>query len=129
MAHSDIGQLSTAKGGYEAQGPGRGDLHGDVGYLDREHALSSTRRTGKKEKIEQKEASPQTIVVEQWICFVLGFACVAFGTWGTFMKPGLDALSASIAWMGSLYVPALRMTAVACFGMGLVLLRRGWTHL
>jgi len=129
MAHSDIGRLSAAKGGYEAQGPGPGSLHRDVGYLGRERALSSGLRMGKREKIEQKSAPPQTIVVEQWICFVLGFACVAFGIWGTFMKTGPDALSASMAWLGSLYVPALRMTAVACFGMGLVLLRRGWTHL
>ena len=127
MAHSDIGQLSAAKGGYEPQGPG--GLHGDVGYLDRERALSSRRRMAKREKIEQKGVPPKTIVVEQWICFVLGLACVAFGIWGTFMMPGLDALSASIAWLGSLYVPALRMTAITCFGMGLVLLRRGWTNL
>jgi hypothetical protein len=83
----------------------------------------------KREKIEQKGTPPKTIVVEQWICFVLGFACVAFGAWGICMEPGLDALSASIAWLGSLYVPALRMTAVACLCMGSVLLRRGWTHL
>jgi hypothetical protein len=127
MAHSDIGQLSAAKGGYEAQGPG--SLHGEVGYLDRNRALSSRRRMRKREKTEHKGAPPKTIVVEQWICFVLGFACVVFGIWGTFMKPGLDALSASIAWLGSLYLSAWRMTAVACFGMGLVLLRRGWTHL
>lgn len=124
MAHSDIGQLSAAKGGFPVEGPR--SLRGVVGYLDRERSLSAK---PKREKIEQKGAPPKTIVVEQWICFVLGFACVAFGIWGICMKPGLDALSASIAWLGSLYVPALRMTAVACVGMGLVLLHQGWMHL
>jgi len=129
MAHSDIGQLSAAKGAYQVQGSGPGSLRGDVGYLDRERALSASRKTRKREKIEQRETSLKTIVVEQWICFMLGFACVAFGIWGICMEPGLDALSAYIAWLGSLYVPALRITAVACLGMGLVLLRRGWMHL
>ena len=130
MAHSDIGQISAAKSGHPVQGSGHGSRHVDIGYLDRERALSARQKMRKKEKLEPKGAGPpKTIVVEQWICFVLGFACVAFGIWGTFMKPGQYAPSAYIARLGSLYVPALRMTAVACLGMGLVLLRRGWTHL
>lgn len=83
----------------------------------------------KKEANEQRSVTSKTIVVEQWICFVLGFVCMAFGAWGICMRPGQYALSKYIAWLGSLYVPVLRVTAVACLGMGLVLLRRGWTHL
>jgi hypothetical protein len=127
MTHSGIGRILAAKGGYPVQGSG--SLHGDVGYLDRERVLSAGPKVRKKEENEQKGASRKTTVVEQWICFVLGFACLAFGIWGICMKPGQHALSAYIAWLGSLYVPALRMTAVACLGMGVVLLRRGWTHL
>jgi hypothetical protein len=127
MTHSGIGRILAAKGGYPVQGSG--SLHGDVGYVDRERVLSAGPKVRKKEENEQKGASPKTTVVEQWICFVLGFACLAFGIWGICMKPGQHALSAYIAWLGSLYVPALRMTAVACLGMGVVLLRRGWTHL
>jgi hypothetical protein len=127
MAHSGIGRILAAKGGYPVQGSG--SLHGDVGYLDRETALSAGPKVRKMKENEQKSISPRTIVVEQWICFALGFACMAFGIWGICMKPGQYALSAYIAWLGSLYVPALRVTAVACLGMGVVLIRRGWTHL
>jgi hypothetical protein len=86
-------------------------------------------RCGRGKKIEQKGASPKTTVVEQWICFVLGFVCMAFGAWGICMRPGQYALSEYIAWLGSLYVPALRLTAVACLGLGVMLIRRGWSHL
>ncbi|MCU1224864.1 MAG: hypothetical protein JWQ42_2957 [Edaphobacter sp.] len=123
MAHSGAGRTLAAKGG------GSGSLHGNVGYLDRERALSAGPKVRKKEEDEQKGTLPKAIIVEQWICFVLGFACMAFGIWGICMKPGQYAHSAYIAWLGSLYVPALRVTAVACLGMGVVLIRRGWTHL
>jgi hypothetical protein len=75
---------------------------------------------------ERKNAQPTTIaVIEQWICFVLGLVCMAFGIWGICMKPEQDALSAYIAWLGSLYVPTLRITAVVCVGLGVMLIRRG----
>jgi len=124
MTHSGAGRTSATKGGYPVQVSG--SLHGDVGYLDREPASSAV---WKKEEKEQKDAPPRMIVVEQWICFVLGFVCMAFGIWGICMKPGQYDLPAHIAWLGSLYIPALRVTAVACLGMGVVLVRRGWTHL
>jgi hypothetical protein len=130
MAHSDIGRILGAKGGYPVQGSGPGSLHGDdVGDRDGERALSAGRKMRKKEENEQKGAPPKTVIVEQWICFVLGFACIVFGIWGICMNPGQNALSAYIAWLGSAYVPALRVTAVACFGMGVMLVRRGWAHL
>jgi hypothetical protein len=40
------------------------------------------------------------VVVEQWICLVLGFVCMGFGMWAICMKPEQDALSAHIAWLG-----------------------------
>ena len=83
----------------------------------------------KKDGIGQKNTPTNTIVVEQWICFVLGFACMAFGAWGIFMRTGQGALSKHIAWLGSLYAPSLRLTAIACLGLGMVLIRRGWSHL
>jgi hypothetical protein len=129
MAHLGISRILTAKGGYPVQGSGPGSLHGDVGYLDHERPPGARRKMRKREKIEQKGASPKTLVVEQWICFVLGFVCMAFGAWGICMRPGQHALSEYIAWLGSLYVPALRLTAVACLGMGVMLIRRGWSHL
>ena len=131
MAHLGISRILAAKGGYPIKGSSRDPaiLYGNVGYLDREHASSAGGEVRKKEANEQRPATPVTLVVEQWICFVLGFVCIAFGAWGICMRPGQHALSEYIAWLGSLYVPALRVTAIACLGMGLVLLRRGWTHL
>jgi hypothetical protein len=129
MAHLGISRILTAQGGYPVQGSGLGSLHGDVGFFDRERPSGARRKMRKREKIEQKGASPKAIVVEQWICFVLGFVCMAFGAWGICMRPGQYALSEYIAWLGSLYMPAIRLTAVACFGMGVMLIRQGWSHL
>jgi hypothetical protein len=79
---------------------------------------------------EQESAQPKKIVViEQWICLVLGLVCMAFGMWGLCMKPEQDAFSAHIAWLGSLYMPTLRVTAIVCTGFGVMLVRRGWAHL
>jgi hypothetical protein len=124
MAHSGTGRTLAAKGRYPIQIFDRGpsSLHPDVGY--RERASSAGRRMWAREGNEPTA----TIVVEQWICFVLGFVCMACGIWGICMKPGQSALSIYIAWLGSLYVPALRITAAACLGLGVMLVRRGWAH-
>jgi hypothetical protein len=78
----------------------------------------------------QRSAQPTTIVViEQWVCFVLGLLCMAFGIWGIYVEPEEHALSAYMAWLGSLYMPTLRVTAVVCLGLGVTLVRLGWAHL
>jgi hypothetical protein len=117
MAHSGPDKILAANGGYPVQ-----DFDTQPGSL-------RGRKMRKKEEIDQKRAPPKKIVVEQWICFVLGFVCMAFGVWGICMRPGQYALSEYIAWLRSLYVPALRLTAIACLGMGVMLIRRGWSHL
>jgi hypothetical protein len=105
---------------------GTGSLHEGVGHVGRERPLSVGQGVKEKGKDERKSAQPTTIVViEQWICFVLGLVRIAFGIWGICMKPEQDALSAYIAWLGSLYVPTLRITAVVCVGLGVMLIRRG----
>jgi hypothetical protein len=131
MAHSGAGRTLATKGRYPVQvfDRGPGSLHPDVGYLDRERASSAGRRMWKREGNELQGAPSATIVVEQWICFVLGFVCMACGIWGICMKSGQSALSTYIAWLGSLYVPALRITAAVCLGLGVMLVRRGWAHL
>ena len=132
MAVTGTGRISTTKVTFPIQGYDRGaaSLAEEVGHLRRERALSVGRGIRKKGGDEQKRAQPTTIaVIEQWICLVLGLVCMAFGMWGICMKPGQYAPSAYIAWLGSIYVPVLRVTAVACLGMGVVLIRRGWTHL
>ena len=65
------------------------------------------------------------IAIEQWICLVLGVVCIASGTWGVFLNLSQNALPADLAWLATAYVPTLRITAVACLVMGLVLVRRG----
>ena len=132
MADTGIGRILTTKVKSSIQGYDRGtrSLHKDVGHLSRERTLSAGQGAREKEGGEQESAQPKTIVViEQWIYLVLGLVCMAIGIWGICMKPEQDALPAHIAWLGSLYMPTLRATAVICFGLGVMLTRRGWTHL
>jgi hypothetical protein len=132
MADTGIGRISTAKviSPIQSYDRGTGSLHEDVGHLSRERALSVGQGAREKGGGEQENAQPKMIVViEQWICLVLGLVCMAFGIWGICMKPEQDALSAYIAWLGSLYMPTLRVTAVVCIGLGVMLARRGWVRL
>ena len=132
MVDMGIGQISTTKVISTIQGYDRGasSLHEEVGHVSRGCAVSVGRGIRKKGGDEQKSGQPTTItVIEQWICLVLGFTCMVFGMWGICMKPEPDALSAYIAWLGSLYMPTLRVTAVVCIGLGVMLIRRGWAHL
>jgi hypothetical protein len=132
ITDTGIGRILTTKVISPIQGYDRAaaSLHEAVGHLGRERPLSVGRRIRKKGGDEQKSAQPTTIaVIEQWICLVLGLVCMAFGMWGICMKPGQGALSEHIAWLGSLYMPTLRVTAVVCVGLGVMLIRRGWAHL
>jgi hypothetical protein len=105
-------------------------LHEDVGHHGRERTSGAGQGVREMGGSEQESAKPKTIVViEQWICLVLGLVCMAFGIWGIYMKPEQDALSVYIAWLGSLYMPTLRVTAFVCIGLGVALARRGWAHL
>ena len=131
MPHSGINRVFAARGKYSVRRSRRDpdSLYGNVGCLDREHTLGARQEVRKKGEKEQRRAPLKAIVVEQWICFMLGFVCMIFGVWGICVKPGEYALSEYIAWLGSLYVPTLRLTAVVCFGMGVMLIRHGWSHL
>jgi len=132
MADTGTGRILATKVISPIQGYDRGtrSLHEDVGHLGHERTLSVGQGARKKGGGEQESAQPKMIVViEQWICLVLGLVCMAFGMWGICMKPEQDALSAYVAWLGSLYMPTLRVTAVVCIGLGVMLARRGWVHL
>ena len=99
--------------------------HKDVGRLNRERP-SSTEQGMRKDTKERKEYRFGLIVaIEQWICLALGVVCIASGTYGVFLKLGQNALPSYLAWLAMAYVPTLRMTAIACLVMGLVLVRRG----
>ena len=71
--------------------------------------------------------SSRAAVIEQWICFVLGVLCIACGAFGVFANPMEGPPSAFVAWLRSAYMPALRVTALLCLFMGLLLVRRGWS--
>jgi hypothetical protein len=107
-------------------------MHGGIGRrkdLDRlDHARISSAELGmkKNEKGVQEHSRFKLIVaVEQWMCLALGVVCVASGIWGVLLKVGRDGCPARLAWLASAYVPTLRITAIACLVMGLLLVRRG----
>ena len=132
MADTGIGRILPTEVISPIQSYDRGtrSLREDVGHLSRQRTLSVGQDVREKGGGEQKSAQPKMIVViEQWICLVLGLVCMAFGMWGICMTPEQDVLSAYIAWLGSLYMPTLRVTAVVCIGLGVMLARRGWAHL
>jgi len=103
-----------------------GSRHKDVNHLDRERPSSVEQGMENNRKEERKDPRFGLIVaIEQWICLVLGVACIASGIWGVFLKLNQNVRPADFAWLAMAYVPTLRITAVACFVMGLVLVRRG----
>jgi hypothetical protein len=131
MADTGIGRILTTKviSPIPSYDRGTRSLHEDVGHLRRERTLSAGHGVREKGGGDQESAQPKMIVViEQWICLALGLVCMAFGILGICVQPEQDALSAYIAWLGSLYLPTLRVTAVVCIGLGVVLARQGWAH-
>ena len=85
-----------------------------VSRLDHQRPSSAEQRMKKNERDERKRSRFKMIVaIEQWLCLLLGVVCIASGIWGAFLK------------LSQTYAPTLRITAVACFVMGLVLVRRG----
>jgi hypothetical protein len=100
--------------------------HQSASRLDREPPSGAEQK--RKENTEEERKDPRfglIITIEQWICLLLGIACIASGIWGVFLKPSQNPLPASLAWFATAFVPTLRITAVACLVMGLVLVRRG----
>jgi hypothetical protein len=89
--------------------------------------LSAGRRKERKEESEES-VFPLTliVVIEQWICLVLGIVCLVSGIVGIAMNPGQNDLSLDFPWSKSIYVPLLRITAAVCLALGVVLVRLGW---
>jgi hypothetical protein len=108
-------------------------IHGDadsryqhIGRLDDEGPSGAEQGMKKSRKEARKDSRfVMIIAIEQWICVVLGVVCIASGIWGVLLKPSQNALPAYLAWLATAFVPTLRITAVACLVMGLVLVRRG----
>lgn len=68
---------------------------------------------------------PTIVAIEQWFCFLLGIVCMAFGVWGICIRYREGLLPAWLTWLGSAYLPVLRVTAAACLGLGVALVRLG----
>jgi hypothetical protein len=129
MPDTGIGQLLATKRGSPVQDGDRDTCSrsGGVDNLDPVPASRAGRKERSKGVDKQNKAPLATIVaIEQWVCFLLGIVSITVGIWGICMKCSADSLPADIAWLGSVYVPALRGTAVVCVLIGAVLVRRGW---
>ena len=68
---------------------------------------------------------PRIVIAEQWLCFLLGLICMICGVCGLFMKYNQNSPFPYIEWLGPIYGPILRSTAIACFVVGAVLARCG----
>ena len=78
MADTGIGRILPTEVIYPIQSydRGTGSLHEDVGALRRERTLRVGQGVRKKGLGKQESAQPEMIVVvEQWICLVLGLVC------------------------------------------------------
>jgi hypothetical protein len=124
-AGAGAGRISAAKSMSTVRDDA-GSRNKGAGRLDRERPSCVERGMKKNEEDERKDSRFKLIVaIERWVCLVLGVLCIASGTRGVFLKLSQNALPASLAWLAIAYVPTLRIAAVACLVMGLVLVRRG----
>jgi hypothetical protein len=124
-AHTGAGRVSTTRSMSQIHGD-EDSRYRDVGRPDHERPLSAKQGMKKRKREARKDSRFGMIVaIEQWICVVLGVVCIASGIWGVLLKPSQNALPAYLAWLATAFVPTLRIIAVACLVMGLVLVRRG----
>ena len=128
MASGHTGRMLTYFGSMDKDGnhavasPAGISRHTYIQQPNAKQKAESTAKNGPKDFMPSRAA-----VIGQWICFALGVICIACGAFGIFAKPTEDQPYASVAWLGSAYIPALRVTALLCLFMGLMLMRRGWS--
>ena len=127
MADTGVRQISVILGRSAVSKSARSQ-QGGVRCLYHEGHLNSRRRIEKKAGVGQNDFPLSLIVViEQWICLVLGIVCIVSGILGISMNLGQNALPVGHAWSGWVYVLVLRITAAVCLALGVVLVRLGWT--
>jgi hypothetical protein len=82
-----------------------------------------------REKTHQAESHNAVLpAIELWLCFILGVLCMICGILGLCMASSQAPAPTDTAWLRTAYVPALRVTSVACFLMGAILGRKGWAQ-
>jgi hypothetical protein len=99
-------------------------VHADIAGDPHEGQARLTRGS-KRNGEATTPTNPSIVAVEQWLCLLLGLVCMVCGVWGVCMKYDQELPSCYIPWLGSIYGPALRGTAVASFVSGAVLVRCG----
>lgn len=103
------------------------EAHADIAWNSDEDQARFTGRP-RRNREATTPTNPTIAAVEQWLCLLLGLVCMVCGVWGICMKYDQELPSGHIPWLGSMYGPALRGTAVASFVSGAVLVRRGLTR-
>lgn len=125
MAGARADRISTTAGGPAVWGGSRSPREGSR-RRGHEGTLNAKTSKERKEEPEENVLPPTlTVVIEQWVCLVLGIACVVSGIVGIGTNPSQSDLSAGFPCLKSIYVPLLRITAAACFAFGVVLVRLG----
>ena len=130
MVFGDTGRTLTTY--FRAVGRGRDHAVDSPGTRPSGHAYkqppSAKQKAEGTARDEPKDFTPSVAaVIGQWICFVLGVVCIVCGAFGIRAKHIEGPPPASVAWLGSAYIPALRVTALLCLFLGLLLVRRGWS--
>jgi hypothetical protein len=100
------------------------EAHADIAGKPHEDQARLTSRS-ERDREATIPTNPTIVAVEQWLCLLLGLVCMVCGVWGICLKYDQELPSGHLPWLGSMYGPTLRGTAVACFVSGAVLVRRG----
>ena len=127
MASGHTGRMLTYFG---SMGEGDHAVDSLSGFSPRTYSqpLNTKQKAESTARDKPRDFTPaRATVIGQWICFVLGGVCVACGAFGIFATQIEGPPSASVAWLGSAYMPTLRVTALLCLFMGLLLVRHGWS--
>ena len=129
MASGDTGRTLTTHFG--SMGKGRDHAtDSPAGFSGRTYSqpLNAKQKTESTAGDGPKDFTPAWVdVTGQWLRFVLGVVCIVCGAFGIFARQIEGPPSASVAWLGSAYMPTLRVTALLCLFMGLLLMRHGWS--
>jgi hypothetical protein len=123
MAHPNAQRIGTPPDSFGAWGGSRSSRGGG-----REGTLGAGRGTEKKGKAERSYAPLMTLVVviEEWICVVLGIVCIVSGLVGLTMNPSQNDVASGLHCSKSIYMALLWATAVVCLALGIALVRLGW---
>ncbi len=81
MANTGTGGILTTKvrSPIQRNGRGTGSLHENVEHPGHGQTLSAGLSKGERRRRAKNAQPPMIVVIEQWICLVLGLVCMAFG--------------------------------------------------